>query len=81
VKVAPHVAIEWVDDEAVALDPESGELHYLNTSAALVLALIEEHGYDRALEELRTRHGMDEGSETELRDLLEEMVGKGLLIE
>ena len=32
--------VEWIDDEAVVLDPSTEELHYLNGPAALVYALI-----------------------------------------
>ena len=80
-KIAPDIAIEWVEDEAVALNPESGELHYLNTSAALVLALIEEHGYEQALAKLRSDHSLTEESEEAMNSLMQEMVEKGLLVD
>ena len=78
-KVASTIEIEWVDDEAVALDTASGEFHYLNTSAALALALIQEHGFDQALIELKTRRAAEEGSHDEITKLIDEMVEKGLL--
>ena len=79
-EVASTIEIEWVEDEAVALDTASGEFHYLNTSAALALALIQEHGFDQALLELKARRDGEEGSEDELTTLIDEMVEKGLLV-
>jgi hypothetical protein len=73
--------VEWVDDEAVVLDPESGQLHYLNPPAALVYAFIQEHGYEAGLAELDKLHGKDPGFAEQLPALLEDMVNKGLLVE
>ena len=78
---APGIYVEWVDDEAVALDMETNRLHYLNPPAALVYALILEHGYEEGLKQLRPvveAGGVDDG---ELPDLLESMAQVGLLIE
>ena len=80
-KVAPSVEIEWVDDEAVVLDTSSGELHYLNTSAALVLALIQEHGFDEAMLELKAKHAAGEDGGAQLETLIDQMVEKKLLVE
>ena len=78
-EVASTIEIEWVEDEAVALDTASGEFHYLNTSAALALALIQEHGFDKAVVELKARRAAEEGSDDEIAKLIDEMVEKGLL--
>ena len=77
--VQPSIHVEWVDNEAVALDSATGQLHYLNSPAALVFALILEHGYERALSELRVMHAGEPQLEEHLSELLEDMVEKGLL--
>lgn len=77
---APHVHVEWVDDEAVVLDPDRQELHYLNASAALAFALITEHGYDPGIAELRSRYGETPDFDAQLEHLVKELVDKGLLI-
>ena len=71
--------VEWVDDEAVVLDPESGQLHYLNPPAALVFALVQEYGYEQAIKELEEKHGADPVFVESLPKLIEDMVKKGLL--
>jgi hypothetical protein len=73
--------VEWVEGEAVVLDRESGELHYLNGPAALVFALIEEHGYEDARRQLRDRFGTAEGMQEELDGLIEDMVEKKILVD
>lgn len=78
---APGVLVEWIDDEAVAFNPEAAELHYLNAPAALTYALILEVGYEEAMAELRARFELDDISEEELRLLTEDFVAKGLLID
>ena len=80
--VAPEVHIEWVDDEAVVLNSETGELHYLNVAAALALALIAEHGLEGAAAEVKTKYSDDaQRAEAEFSELVQEMVDKGLLVE
>ena len=74
------VHVEWVDNEAVVLDPESSELHYLNTPAALVFALIQEHGFEDGLRALHESQGVS-AEDHEVRELLDEMVEKGLLVD
>ena len=78
---APGIHVEWVDDEAVALDTETKRLHYLNPSAALVYALILEHGYDGAVDQLQAKTGDLGAMQDELPDLVENMVELGLLVE
>jgi hypothetical protein len=73
--------VEWVDNEAVVLDPDNGQLHYLNPPAALVFAFIQEHGYEAGMDELEKRHGAEPGFREQLPELLEDMVKKGLLID
>jgi hypothetical protein len=74
------VHVEWVEDEAVILHPETKQLHYLNSSAAMVYALIQEEGFDAALKEIRARHQGPEVEEN-LRQLVEDLVEKGLLVD
>ena len=69
---------EWIGGEAVVLDRSSGELHYLNGSAALVVALIEELGYERGIAEVASRFDLDPGR-GELYTLLRELEETGIL--
>jgi hypothetical protein len=78
---AQGLHVEWVDDEAVVLDPDSHELHYLNTSAALVYALILEHGYETAMRRLKADYRNASGFDKEVELLVEDLVGKGLLVD
>jgi hypothetical protein len=72
--------VEWIDNEAVVLDTRTGELHYLNSSAAYVYALILEHGFDQAMTELRRTHGDAISGSDDLPKLIDEFVERGLLI-
>ena len=74
-----RVHVEWVGGETVVLDRSTGDLHYLNPPAALAWALIEEHGYERGLTELQRMHPDAPGDE--LKELIGEMIERGLLIE
>ena len=79
-RLAPGLHVEWVGDEAVVLNEETKELHYLNPTAAIAYALIAENGYPNALEELRTR--FDGASiDEEIEQLVADMVEKGLLVD
>lgn len=80
-KIAGTMYVEWVEGEAVVLNRESGELHYLNGTAALVFALIQEHGYDGAMEEVRNRFGSAGQVEGDLKELLSDMKEKGILVD
>jgi len=73
--------VEWIDDEAVVLDPSTEELHYLNAPAALLYALILEHGFDRGLEELRGIYGAESEVEEGIAECLEGLADKGLLVD
>jgi len=73
--------VEWIDDEAVVLDPSTEELHYLNGPAALVYALILEHGFDRGMEEVRSIYGAESEIEKGIEDCLEGLADKGLLVD
>ncbi len=73
--------VEWIDDEAVVLDPSTEELHYLNGPAALVYALILEHGFDRGMEEVRSIYGTESEIEKGIADCLEGLADKGLLVD
>ncbi|HEY7874615.1 MAG TPA: hypothetical protein VIG64_05785 [Actinomycetota bacterium] len=80
-RVADGKHVEWVDEEAVVLDSDSGDLHYLNGPAAKVYALIGEYGYDKGLEELERQHGAEPDFKAQLDDVLKDMVEKGLLVD
>lgn len=70
--------MEWVGDEAVVLEQASGQLHYLNPPAALLLALIEEEGYDSAVESLTERFG---DISKDIEGITADMLAKGILVD
>jgi hypothetical protein len=78
-RTVPGMHVEWVEGEAVVLNPTTKELHYLNAQAALVYALVGELGWQGALEALRARYGSLEGFEEDLSRLVSDMEAKGLL--
>jgi hypothetical protein len=80
-KVADSMYVEWVEGEAVVLNRTSGELHYLNGPAALVFALIQEHGYEGAMRELFERFGTADGMKEELDGLIKDMLEKEILVD
>lgn len=80
-KAAQGVHVEWVQDEAVVLQPGSGDLHYLNQQAALVLALIQELGYEAAIGELHSRFPDAETLESDIDELTSDLLEKGILVE
>jgi hypothetical protein len=80
-RAVEQVHVEWVEQEAVVLDPRTGRVHYLNPQAALFYALILEHGYEAAVDTLHERFGGETGLDSQLSDLVSEMVEKGLLVD
>ena len=80
-RIGDGMHVEWVEGEAVVLDSSNGALHYLNPTAALVFAEIEEHGYDKALEDLRGRFSDVPEFEQELGQLLHQFQEQGLLVD
>ncbi|MBA2312124.1 MAG: hypothetical protein H0V97_04895 [Actinobacteria bacterium] len=80
-RVMEGVHVEWVDDEAVALDASTGQLHYLNPPAALFLAIVLEHGYQRALAEVRSTYEDEPDFDEELTQMIEQMKEGGLLVD
>ena len=80
-RAAEKFHVEWVENEAVALDPETGHVHYLNPPAAVVYAMIQEYGFDEAMKQIEAEYEPDSGIRTGLDGLLSEMVAKGLLQE
>lgn len=78
-KAVEGVHVEWVDQEAVILDPHTERLHYLNPTSALFFALIQDSSFDEALAEMRRRFSSVENLEEELSDLVEKMLEEGLL--
>lgn len=77
-KRASDLYIEWVGEEAVVLEQSTGQLHYLNPPAALLLALIEEEGFEKAVASLTGRFG-DISSDIEA--ITADMVAKGILVD
>lgn len=79
VRASPDLYVEWVAGEAVALNRRTGEVHYLNPTAATVLALIHEHGYEGGVAHVLDRFRLDAG-DAELQALLREMAASGILL-
>lgn len=71
--------VEWVDDEAVVLDQATGEIHYLNPSAALLYGLILEHGIEAAIQQVEKTHIDSDEQREELSVFMEQLVELGLL--
>jgi hypothetical protein len=77
---APHLHIEWVEDEAVVLDPDTGDVHHLNPTAAFAYALIIEHGFDEGMRKL-TESTDDAEQTARFGTMVEEFTAKGLVID
>lgn len=80
-RVDPRLYVEWVEEEAVVLDPATDSIHYLNGPAALTLALVQELGFVDAVAELEKRFARAPDMPEELETLLERMKEMGLLID
>ena len=80
-RAAEDLHVEWVDDEAVVLDPHSGHMHYLNPAAAFIYALIQEYGYEEAVRRLEEQFDPDAAVRRELDTLVGDMKSKGLLVD
>ena len=77
-RLAANAHIEWVDDEAVVLNQETGQLHYLNSSAAVILAVVIEYD-DQALDKLIELYGDNPEMREEYGKVLGDLVEKNLL--
>lgn len=73
--------MEWVEDEAVILNPGTNELHYLSPTAALAYALIEEYGFEKAMEELKARFAPTASIESDMDELVATLVAAGVLVD
>jgi hypothetical protein len=80
-RAADGMHVEWVDDEAVVLDAETGKLHYLNPPVALFYALVLEHGFETALDTLKQNYAGQPMRDEELSQMIEQMSEGGLLID
>ena len=80
-RAADDLHVEWVEDEAIVLDQEGQQLHYLNPTAAVFFALVQEVGFAAAQEQMRQRFGAAATNDGSLDGLVEEMVAKKLLID
>lgn len=76
-----NLHVEWVDDEAVVLNPDTGELHYLNPPAALVFAAISEYGYQQGIRHVKETQTDAETIDEEIEATVETMLNKGLLVD
>lgn len=80
-QLADGVHIQWIGDEAVALNEQSGHLHYLNSMAALILATVLEHGEKEGAVILAKAYGDQRPIAEDMATVLGELRDKGLLIE
>lgn len=78
-RATPGMKVEWVDEEAVVMDPRSGKIHYLNPPAALFYALVLDRGYRAAVKEMRRRYEMGKKDRRTLRRLVDDLRVVGLL--
>jgi GDP-D-mannose dehydratase len=76
---AAQMHVEWIDDEAVVLDTDTGHLHYLNPIAALAYALILEHGVDQGVKEFRKAKQIGWRKRKDIKKMVRDMVSSGLL--
>jgi hypothetical protein len=78
----PGIHVQWVNDEAVVLNEDTSELHYLNPQSALMYALVLEYGMPEAVTKACERM---EGPADQITDEMNKVVGsfieKGLLAE
>lgn len=81
VRRAPGTYVEWVGDEAVVLREDRGTVHYLNRQAALVYALILEHGEEEAKRELGRLYRDAPKLLVDTEAIIRTMVDMGLLVD
>jgi hypothetical protein len=80
-QLADGVHIQWIGDEAVALNEETGLLHYLNSTAAVILATVLEHGESEATILLSKAYGDERAMARDMSAVLDVLRDKGLLVE
>jgi hypothetical protein len=81
IAVAPGRYVEWIADEAIVLEPDTGRLHYLNAPAALMYGLIAEFGYAAAVVEFKHRTKSASGADEALAELVAAMLEKRLAVD
>ena len=80
-RAAPGIHVEWVEDEAVVLNEQKKEMHYLNSSSALIYALVLEYGMPRARDEaLQRLQGPERQVHNDFDLALDMLVDKGILV-
>jgi hypothetical protein len=80
-RLAEGVHIQWIGDEAVALNEETGYLHYLNSTAAVILALVLEYGSEEAAARLSATYEDEHALEHDMTAVLDDLRDKELLVE
>ena len=80
IQPAPGHHVEWVESEAVVLDPDGANLHYLNPPAAIFFALISEYGHEEARRRLQADFGISVSGD-ELDALVADMLSRGILVD
>lgn len=79
VRLAEGVHIQWIGDEAVVLDEDSGQLHYLNSTAAVILAMLLEHGEEKTAGMLAEAYEGAHPNEEDLTEVLADLREKGVV--
>jgi hypothetical protein len=80
IRPADGLHVEWVEGEAVVLNPRGGKLHYLNGPAAAIYALILEYGFEKGMEELIRLRGEDRPVDDDVDEFIDSMVDAELLV-
>lgn len=76
------IHVQWVEQEAVVLNEETGEVHYLNPQSALIYALVLEYGMPAAVTHARVHIDAPDAQVTEdVQRVIRTLIEKGLLAE
>ena len=80
--IPDRVHVQWVEEEAVVLNEETSEVHYLNPQSALIYALVLEFGMPQAIDHLCERlNGPPDEIRLETAKVVASFKEKGLLNE
>jgi hypothetical protein len=77
----PGIHVQWVEEEAVVLNEDTSELHYLNPQSALIYALLLEYGMPDAVPHACEHiDAPPEETKREVENLVDTLLDKGLLL-
>ena len=76
------IHVQWVEDEAVVLNEDTSEIHYLNPQSALIYALVLEYGMPEAVGHVCERvDAPADQVQAETEQIVKDLIDKGLLAE